>query len=175
MAMAKGKWDKQRELIEAAIANADRPQALYALDGTIGDTRTFCWATFRQFERRDRPHDGTPKGFGLDFAETHTLLLMASETVEHVGWVESLLARVGAPETLSLPVDLRERIRESRNLLAEHRDERTVYWRVAAKHTPHVLAVHARLGIPTPVGSIDSEVIGYVPPAGASPDEIEEG
>ncbi len=52
-----------------------------------------------------------------------------------------------------------------RNLLAEHRDERVLYWRLTGEHTPHVIAIYEQFGMPAIKGAIDSyeygtEVVG---------------
>ena len=146
------------------------------LSGTLGDTRAFCWATLRQFERRDRGKVlATPKDFGLDHAETHLLLVVANDTLSHVKWVEEILDKVGEPRDLPPERELRDRIREARNLLATHRDERALYWRLTSQHTPHVVRTYKRLNVSLPSGTIDTEVIAYSPPPGASAEEMEEG
>jgi hypothetical protein len=145
-------------------------------DGTIGDTQAFCWAALRQFDRRESAQTrSTPKEFGLRHADLHLLLLVAEEAVAHVVWVEKLLCTVGEPQTLPPDEPLRRKLREARNLLAEHRDGRVLYWRLTGSHTPHVIASYQELEVPMPSGAIDSEVVGYGAPPGATPDEVAEG
>lgn len=117
----------------------------------------------------------TPKDFGLDHAETHLLLVVANDTLAHVRWVEEILYEIGEPRDLPPDRKLRDRIREARNLLATHRDERALYWRLTNQHTPHVVKAYERLDTPLPSGTIDTEVIAYSPPPGASQEEMEEG
>lgn len=47
------RWSEQRRMIRRAFAAAGERKMHHVLSGTIGDTRAFCWATLRQFERRD--------------------------------------------------------------------------------------------------------------------------
>lgn len=177
--MEKPDWNEQRKLVRSALSEASPDLRLRVLDGTIGDAQSFCWAALRQYERRTEPATaGTPmpKVFGLAHADLHLLLVVAQETVTHVERVEQLLRAVGRPVSLRPPASVRQRLREARNLLAEHRDERVLYWRLTGRHTPHVIRTYEGLGLPPPEGSIDSEVIGYgQPPPDATPDEVEAG
>jgi hypothetical protein len=162
--MGRKELREQRELVSAAIAAADEAHLRYTLDGTVGDAQAFCWAALRQFERKYAPQAlQTPKDFGLSHAELHLLLIVAHEAVSHVELVEQLLSSLGEPQPLPPDNELRDRLREARNLLAEHRDERALYWRLTAKKTPHVIETYSRLGIPLPDGSIDSEILGLLP------------
>ena len=56
---------------------------------------------------------------------------------------------------------LRRRVRQGRNLLAAHRDERALYRRLTGRHTPHVEEVYARLGVTLSTRSIDSETLPF--------------
>ncbi|MEQ1873678.1 MAG: hypothetical protein ABL953_08135 [Ilumatobacteraceae bacterium] len=174
--MGRRHLQEQDALLTDAITDATEDHLRYALDGTIGDTQSFCWAALRQYDRKFGLHVArTPKGFGLQHADLHLLLVVAHEAVSHTELVERLLGQLG--ETQSLPPDpvLRLRLREARNLLAEHRDQRVLYRRLTARHTPHVIDTYSRLGIQLPDGSIDSEILGYFPPPGATMVEVTEG
>ena len=177
--MVKPDWKEQRKLLKSALSEASPDLRLRVLDGTIGDAQAFCWAALRQYERRrEPPAAGTPmpQVFGLAHADLHLLLVVAHETVAHVERVEQLLRVIGRPESLSPSVSVRHRLREARNLLAEHRDERVMYWRLTGKHTPHVIRTYEGLDLPAPEGSIDSEIIGYgQPPPGATAEQVEAG
>ncbi len=174
--MGRKELGQQRELVRAAIVAADDSHLRYALDGTIGDAQAFCWAGLRQFERKYTPQVlHTPKDFGLHHADLHLLLIVAHEAVSHAELVEELLSRLGENRHLPPDPQVRVRLREARNLLAEHRDERALYWRLTAQKTPHVIETYSRLGMPLPDGSIDSEILGYFPAPGATDTEIAEG
>ena len=73
------------------------------------------------------------------------------------------------------PADFRDRLRETRNLLAAHRDERVLHRRLTGEHTGRVIDAYKTLGIEVPKGSMDSEIIAYSPPPGASDEEAAEG
>ena len=174
--MGKKELREQQRLIKAALSSADLPQLRATLGGTLGDTRSFCWATLRQFDRRDGyTHFSKPQDHALDHAEKHMLLVIAHDTVRHVEVVEMLLARIGSAEQLPPDSALREQLREARNLLAEHRDERVLYWRLTAQHTPHVAETYQRLGVALPNKTIDSEIIAYASPPDASDEDIAQG
>ena len=80
----------QPRLIQEAISSASDSELRPALEGTIGDARSFCWATLRQFERYTVfPERSTPRDFGLLFAEKHMLLGVAHDAVSHVEAVET--------------------------------------------------------------------------------------
>ena len=166
----------QNKLIAKALAEAGEADRRRALDGTIGDTQSFCWAALQQFERRQAPLVlSAPKDFGRDHAELHMLLVVADDTVSHVKVLEQLLCLLQMPQTLPPDQTLRDRLREARNLLAAHRDERVLYWRLTSRHTPHVIERYKSLGVDLPQGPIDTEVLGYYPLPGATSEEIEEG
>jgi hypothetical protein len=168
--------DKQGKLIAEALLAADPSVRRDALSGTIGDTQAFCWGALRQFDRRsEQIHASSPLQHGLSHSDLHLLLIIAHEAVSHVERIEELLASIGVSQSLSPDEALRTRLREARNLLAEHRDERILYWRLTGNHTPRVVAAYERLGIMLPKDSIDSEVIGYSPPCGSSDAEVETG
>ena len=174
--MAESWQAKQRRLLAEALSNANEAQLRHALDGTIGDTQAFCWAALRQFDCRDEaPDRRTPQDFGLRHADLHLLLIVAEETAAHVVMLEKLLTALDEPHSLLPDLVLRDRLREARNLLAEHRDERVLYWRLEDTHTPHVVDVYSRLGVALPEGPIDSEVLGYAPPPEATPRDIARG
>lgn len=167
---------EQPQLIEAAIKSVDASTLGSALEGTLGDAQSFCWATLRQFERRaGYTHLSTPRDYGLQHAEYHMLLGVAHDTVSHVATIERLLDAMGQPSTLAPDGRIREELREARNLLATHRDQRVLYRRLTGKHTPHVVESYKRLGLTLPSGSIDKEIIAYAPPPGATEQEIAEG
>jgi hypothetical protein len=75
---------------------------------------------------------------------------------------ETLLRSLGDAQELPPSRDLRGRLREAPNLLAEHRDERVLYWRLTGLHTPHVTERYTSLGL-IATGSIDSEIVGLSP------------
>jgi hypothetical protein len=75
---------------------------------------------------------------------------------------ETLLRSLGDAQELPPSRDLRGRLREARNLLAEHRDERVLYWRLTGLHTPHVTERYTSPGL-IATGSIDSEIVGLSP------------
>ena len=150
-------------MVDEELAKATPERLRYALDGTIADTQAFCWAALRQFRRREAPGRlTTPEDFGLRHAEYHMLLVLAFEAVSHVHQLEKVLGALGVPHDLPPDKDQRKRLREARNLLAEHRDERVLFWRLTGENTPHVVAVYTALGLEVPHG-IDSEMVGYVP------------
>ena len=166
----------QRRLIREAIASASDSELRHALEGTIGDARSFCWATLRQFGRYTVfPERSTPRDFGLLHAEKHMLLGVAQDAVSHVEAVERLLKKMGDSRELPPSKRVRAQLREARNLLAVHRDERVLYWRLTGEHTPHVVKTYKRLGLELPEGTIDNEIVAYAPPPGATEDEIAEG
>lgn len=167
---------EQRRLIEAAVVSADDSKLRSALDGTVGDTRSFCWATLRQFERYAGYRTlSTPKDFGLQHADYHMLISMARDTVLHVEIIERLLSAIEKPRALPPQQKLRYEIREARNLLAVHREDRVLYRRLTGKHTPHVIATYQRLGLDPTQGSIDTQIIAYSPPPDATDEEIKAG
>ncbi len=174
--MSRGRQDPQRAALVDALASASPSTVRDALEGTVGDAQAFCWAALRQFERREaQVRLSEPRDFGLHHADLHTLLIVAQEAVAHVELIELVLDVLGEPSSLPPDADLRPRLREARNLLAEHRDERVLYWRLTGRHTPRVVNGYQRLGIELPSGTIDSEVLGYVPPPDASAEEIQAG
>lgn len=103
------------------------------------------------------------------------LLVVAHDAISHVEAVERLLTRMGDPRELPPSKRVRAQLREARNLLAVHRDERVLYWRLTGEHTPHVVKTYKRLGLELPEGTIDREIVAYAPPPGATEDEIAEG
>ena len=166
----------QPRLIREAIESASDSELRHTLEGTIGDAQSFCWATLRQFERYTVfPERSTPRDFGLLHAEKHMLLVVAHDAISHVEAVERLLTRMGNPRELPPSKRVRAQLREARNLLAVHRDERVLYWRLTGEHTPHVVKTYKRLGLELPEGTIDKEIVAYAPPPGATEDEIAEG
>src|SRR6266516_1892256 len=114
-----GGWDEQEALVDDALSAAPDAVKRYALDGTIGDTRAFCWGALRQFNRRSEQldHFGSPRASGLNYVDLHLLLIVAHETVDHVEVVEKLLRSIGQPTKLPPDQELRHRLREARNLL----------------------------------------------------------
>jgi hypothetical protein len=166
--MATDELHRQRVLIADAVKSAAPERLRATLDGTIGDAQAFCWGALRQYDRHDEPTTiASPRDFGLRHADLHYLLIGAQEAVSHTERVEQLLAAIGKPRQLPPSQDLRKRLLHMRNLLAEHRDERVLYWRLTGKHTPHVIATYERLGMPAITGSIDSyeygtEVVGGI-------------
>ena len=160
---------------------------LGTLDGTLGDALAFCWGAIRQVERYTNvPTLSTPRDFGLHHVEEHLLFTAASDALSHLDLVERLLEEVKnfcqqdvKPHLDALsnacPTSFRDRLRETRNLLAAHRDERVLYRRLTGEHTTRVKNAYLRLGIEVPVGSIDSEIIAFSQPPGASDEEAAEG
>ena len=160
---------------------------LETLDGTLGDALAFCWGTIRQVERyADVPTLSSPRDFGLHYVEQHLLFTAANDALSHLDLVERLLHEINSfrqqdvtPHLHALsnacPTSFRDRLRETRNLLAAHRDERVLHRRLTGKHTTRVIEAYCRLGIEVPEGSIDSEIIAYSPPLGASDEEADEG
>ena len=160
---------------------------LWTLNGTLGDALTYCWGTIRQAKRyANVPTLSTPKDFGLHHVEEHLLFTAASVALSHLDVVEHLLREVSSfgqhdvkPHLHALskacPRCLRDSVREARNLLAEHRDERVLHQRLTGEHTERVSKAFSKLGINVPKGSIDSEIVAYAPPLGASDEEAGEG
>ena len=167
---------EQRQLIEEAISSVDEARRQRALQGTIHDAQSFCWATLRQFDRRTTYKGlSTPEDYGLQHAEYHMLLGVADDAVSHVRWIERLLVKMAEPRELPPDERIRKQLREARSLLAVHRDERVLYWRLTDEHTPRVKAAYERLDVELPDGAIDTEIIAYFPPPGATDEEIEAG
>ena len=160
---------------------------LGTLDGTLGDALAFCWGTIRQVERyANVPTLSTPRDFGLHHVEEHLLFTVADDALSHLDLVERLLQEVNnfcqqgvTPHldalSIACPTGFRDRLRETRNLLAAHRDERVLYRRLTGEHTARAIKAYLRLGIEVPEGSMDSEIIAYSPPPGASDEEATEG
>ena len=82
---------------------------------------------------------------------------------------------MGDPRELPPSKRIRGQLREARNLLAVHRDERVLYWRLTGEHTPHVATTYKRLGLELPEGTIDKEIVAYAQPPAATEDEIADG
>lgn len=159
--MGRDELRDQAALIADALRNASSDRLHATLDGTIGDAQAFCWGALRQYDRHNEPNMLTsPRDFGLQHADLHYLLIGAHEAVSHAERVEQLLAALGSPQQLPPTRDIRKRLLQMRNLLAEHRDERVLYWRLTGKHTPHVRAIYESLGMPAIDGSIDSHEFG---------------
>ena len=174
--MGRSELRVQPQLIEAAIESADKATLSDALDSTIGDAQSFCWATLQQFERYTVfPERSMPRDYGLQYAEKHMLLGVAHDAVAHVAAVERLLKKMGGPRELPPSSRIRDQLREARNLLAVHRDERVLYWRLTGKHTPHVIKTYKRLGLELPEGTIDKEIVAYAPEPWKIEEEIAEG
>ena len=160
---------------------------LGTLDGTLGDALSFCWGAIRQVERYSSVRTlSTPRDFGLHHVEEHLLFTAASDALSHLDLVERLLQEVNGfcqqdvtphLDTLSkaCPTGFRDRLRETRNLLAAHRDERVLHRRLTGEHTARAIEAYSKLGIEVPEGSMDSEIIAYSPPPGASDEEAAEG
>ena len=168
--MGRSELRAQPQLIREAIESASDSELRDALEGMIGDARSFCWATLRQFERYTVfPERSTPRDYGLVYAEKHLLLVVAHDAVSHVEAVERLLTRMGDPRELPPSKQVRDQLREDRNLLAVHRDERVLYRRLTGEHTPHVVKTYERLGLELPEGTIDTE---NVADAGVQPQGV---
>ena len=160
---------------------------LETLDGTLGDALAFRWGTIRQGERyANVPTLSTPRDFGLHHVEEHLLFTVASDTLFHLDLVERLLQEVNdvcqqdvTPHldalSIACPTGFRDRLRETRNLLAAHRDERVLYRRLTGEHTARAIKAYLSLDIEVPEGSLDSEIIAYASPPGASDEEATEG
>ena len=167
--------------------DAYHSRLLETLDGTLGGALAFCWGTIRQVERyANVPALSTPRDFGLHHVEEHLLFTAASDALSHLDLVERLLQELNGfckhDVTLHLdalskacPTGFQDRLRETRNLLAAHRDERVLYRRLTGEHTARVKDAYSKLGIEVPEGSIDSEIVAYSPPPGASDEEAAEG
>jgi len=164
--MGKEELRVQRALIADALRKASVERLQATLDGTIGDAQAFCWGALRQFDRHaDATSFASPRDYGLQHADLHYLLIGAQEAVSHAERVEQVLAALGRRQQLPPTHDIRERLLQMRNLLAEHRDERVLYWRLTGEHTPHVIAIYEQFGMPAIKGAIDSyeygtEVVG---------------
>lgn len=161
----------QRQLIKHAIASADEATLRYALEGTISDTQSFCRATLLQFIRRTEHLVRSPRDYGLEYVERHMLIEVAHDTLSQVSVVEGLLERIGEPRSLPPNKELRIQLREVRNLLAVHRNEHILYWRLTRTHTPHVVEVYGRFGWSLPDSGIDKEIIAYFPIPWATDEE----
>ena len=160
---------------------------LGTLDGTLGDTLAFCWGAIRQVERYvNVPTLSTPRDFGLHHVDEHLLFTAASDALSHLDLVERLMREIHslcqqdlAPHlyasSIACPTGFRDRLRETRNLLAAHRDERVLYWRLTGEHTERAIKSYLRLGIEVPEGSMDSEIFAYARPPGESDEEAAEG
>ena len=157
----------QRALIAEALRGASVERLEATLDGTIGDAQAFCWGALRQFDRHAEPTSfASPRDFGLQHADLHYLLIGAQEAVSHAERVEQVLAALGRRQTLPPTRDMRERLLQMRNLLAEHRDERVLYWRLTGEHTPHVIAIYERFGMPAIKDALIAlRVLGHLLPA----------
>jgi hypothetical protein len=157
--MTKPNWQaEQRRAIKRAIEDAAPEKLREVLDGTIGDCQAFCWAALTQYERRSDPFEPrTPREHGQHHADMHTLLVLAHEAVCHAERVSQILKALGERYDLPPGKLMRSRLAEARNLLAEHRDERVLYWRLTGSHTEHVIDVYKRLGVDLPAGTIDAE------------------
>lgn len=166
---------EQRELIESAIESADDAKLRYVLEGTLKDAHSFCRATLRQFSRRIEQKRESPRDYGFEYVDRHILIAVAHDTVSQVSVVERLLQRMGVPRDLPPNNELRVELREIRNLLAVHRDEHILYWRLTGENTPHIKTVYKRLGLPEPTDSIGKEIVAYFPEPGKTEQEIEAG
>ena len=173
--MGQDRFQEQRRLIEDAISRATDSTLRDALAGTIRYTHSLCRATLNQYSRRVERRAESPRDYDLEFIERHMLLEVAHDTVSHVAVVERLLARLGDPRDLPPDDELRGNLRQVRNLLAAHRDEHFLYWRLTGEHTPHVKEVYTDSGLPEPTESIDKEIIAYFPEPGKTEQEIEAG
>ena len=89
----------------------------------------------------------TPQDHGLRHGDYHMLLTVAKDTISHLEVVESLLRVVNEPTKLPPDDRTRTQLREARNLLAVHRQQRVLYWRLTGKHTPHVKRTYQRLSL----------------------------
>ena len=168
-------------------ADAYLARLLGTLDGTLGDAQAFCWGAIRQVERYAKaPTLTTPRDFGLRHVEEHLLFTAANDTLTHLDLVERLLQEVNSLRqqdvtphldalSIACPKRFRDHLRETRNLLAAHRDERVLYRRLTGDHTGRVNDAYSELGLEVPEGSIDSEIVAYSPPPGASDEEAAEG
>ena len=127
---------------------------LRTLDGTLGDAMSFCWGAIRQVERyANVPTLSTPQDFGLHHVEEHLLFTAASDTLSHLDLVERLLRKINGfcqqdvtPHldalAIACPADFRDRLRETRNLLAAHRDERVLYRRLTGEHSARAVKAY---------------------------------
>ena len=160
---------------------------LRTLDGTLGDAQAFCWGAIRQLERYWGAGTlSTARDFGLHHVEEHLLFFVAHDAVSHLDLVERLLREINdscqhdmsshlSALSSACPAEFRGRLREARNLLAAHRDERVLHWRLTDEHTERSARGYDQLGIQAPKGTMDAEIVGYSPPEGASAQEVTEG
>ena len=92
------------------------------------------------------PTLSTPRDFGLHHVEEHLLFTAANDALSHLDLVERLLQEVNSfcqrdmtlhLEALSIgcPTGLRDRLRETRNLLAARRGEQVLNGRLTGEHT----------------------------------------
>jgi hypothetical protein len=139
-----------------AIAAADTVSLTHALDGMVGDAVCQARCALDQFEQR--PAAFVSSDAGRHFAHLYLLLIAAHEAVCHTQRVEQLLEALGEPVQFPPSPTTRERLRVARNLLAEHREERVLIWRLTNQHTDRVQREYMRLGVPLPTGTIDFEV-----------------
>ena len=132
------------------------------------------------------PTLSTPRDFGLHHVEEHLLFTAAGDALSHLDLVERLLQEINGfckqdvtPHinvlSKACPTGFRDRLRETRNLLAAHRDERVLYRRLTGEHTARVKGAYSKMGIEAPEDSIDSVIVAYSPPPGASDEEAAEG
>ena len=112
-----------------------------------------------RFDRLKRyanvPTLSTPRDFGLHHVEEHLLFTAANDALSHLDLVERLLQEVNnlcqrdvTPHldalSIACPTSFRDRLRETRNLLAAHRDERVLYRRLTGEHTARVPSKRTR-------------------------------
>lgn len=155
--------EKQEAEIDKAIrvlaeSAQGRERLRQTLNARISEALNVTRAALRQYDRREQPLRGDEDP-GRSHAEMHTLLLLAHEAVCTARQVTRLQDALGEEVSLAPKADTRVRLREARNLLAEHRDERVLYWRLTGEHTDHLKKRYAKLGIELPNGTIDVETL----------------
>ena len=154
--MQKQEAEIDRVVRDLSESDDGRERIQRTLNATISEALNHTRAALRQYERRDHPlsGDGDP---GQSHAEMHTLLLLAHEAICTSGQATRLLTALGKESSFSPDAQMRERLREARNLLAEHRDERVLYWRLTGEHTENVVKRYAQMNVELPAGTIDVE------------------
>ena len=148
----------QDRLIKTALRGADADRLRYTLDGTLSDTRSLVAGTLRQLERFGDIGDALgADDRGLHHAESHLLLHAAADAVAHLTLLERVRRRIDPKAPKLAPDDeTRKRLREARNMLAAHREDRVLYRRLTnGEHTPRAILAYASLGIEIPPEGID--------------------
>ena len=169
-----GRWligpplSEEEKLVKAALRSADEAQLSVALDGTLSDTRSLVASTLRQAERfgdltTALRTGGTPREQGLQWADSQLLLHAAADAVATLKLLEKVRRRID-PKAPNLPPDeeMRRRIRQARNILAAHREDRVLYKRLSGgQHTPRAVDAWRDHGVEISEQGID--IVRYHP------------